>query len=166
MRLSLNRGLLRYLWKSGREPLNDGRTLCASLEANDFESFSDQLRSFISGIPYQWHASGDLARYEAWYAGLLHMCFRAIGVDLRVEDSSSHGRAEMVVLLGRQVFVLEFTMADEEGGADGAMEAAISQMRARGYAEKYRGRGEPIHLVGVVCGRDARNVLEIRAEPA
>ena len=110
--------------------------------------------------------SGDLARYEAWYAGLLHMCFRAIGVDLRVEDASSHGRADMVVFLGRQVFVLEFKMADGEGGADGAMEAAISQMRARGYAEKYRSRGEPIHLIGVVCGRDARNVLEIKAEPA
>ena len=158
VRLSLNLGLLRYLWKTGREPLDDGRMLCASLEANDFEGFADQLRTYFSGIPYQWHASGDLARYEAWYAGLLHMCFRAIGADLRVEDASSHGRADMVLFLGGQVFVLEFKMAEGEGDADCAMEAAISQMRARGYAEKYRSRGEPIHLIGVVCGRDARNV--------
>ena len=166
VRISLNRGLLQHLGKPGREPLEQGRALCTLLEANDFGGFADLLRSYLSGIPYQWHASGDLARYEAWYAGLLHMCFRSIGVDLRMEDASSHGRADIVVLTGSQVFVLEFKMAEGEGDAAAALDAAITQMRERGYAEKYRDRGEPIHLVGVVCGREARNLLEVRAEPA
>ena len=94
------------------------------------------------------------------------MCFRAIGMDVRAEDASSHGRADMVVLTGGQVFVLEFKMADGEGDADAALDAALAQMRARGYAEQYRDRGEPVHLLGVACGREARNFLEIRAEPA
>ena len=164
VRISLNRGLLGYLGKTGREPLEQGRTLCALLEANDFEGFAERLRSYLSGIPYQWHASGDLARYEAWYASLLHMCFRAIGVDLRVEDASSHGRADMVVLTGGQVFVLEFKMAEGNGEVKAALDAAITQMRERGYAEKYHTRGQPVHLIGVACGREARNLLEIRAE--
>ena len=129
-------------------------------------AFAERLRSYLSGIPYQWHATGDLARYEAWYASLLHMCFRSIGVDLRVEDASSHGRADMVVLTGGQVFVLEFKMAEGSGDTEAVLDAAVAQMRERGYAEKYRGRGEPVHLVGVACGREARNLLEIRAEPA
>ena len=166
VRISLNRGLLGYLGKTGRESLDQGRALCALLEANDFEGFAKRLRSYLSGIPYQWHASGDLARYEAWYASLLHMCFRSIGVDIRVEDASSHGRADMVVLMGGQVFVLEFKMAEGDSGTDAVLDAAIAQIRERGYAEKYRDRGEPVHLVGVVCGREARNLLEIRAEPA
>ena len=164
VRLSLNDQLLEYLGKMGKEPLDRGRELCTLLEANDFEGFGERLRSYVSGIPYQWHARGDLARYEAWYASLLHMCFRAIGVDIRVEDASSHGRADMVVLLGGQVFVLEFKMAGGGGDANTALDAAIAQMRERGYAGKYRDRGEPVHLVGVVCGREARNLLEIRAE--
>ena len=94
------------------------------------------------------------------------MCFRAICVDLRVEDASSHGRADMVVLTGRQVFVLEFKMAEGNDDTAAALDAAITQMRERGYAEKYRDRGEPVHLIGLVCGREARNLLEIRAEPA
>ena len=166
VRLSLNDELLAYLGKKGKEPLDEGRTLRALLEANDFEGFAIQLRSYLSGTPYQWHASGDLARYEAWYAGLLHMCFRTIGVDLRVEDASRHGRVDMVVLTGGQVFVLEFKMAEGNGDTEAALEAATAQMRERGYAEKYRDRREPIHLIGVVCGREARNLLEIRAEPA
>ena len=166
VQISLNDELLAYLGKPGREPLDRGREFCALLKANDFKGFGDRLRSYLSGIPYQWHATGDLARYEAWYASLLHMCFRAIGVDLRVEDASSRGRADMVVLMGGQVFVLEFKMAEGEDDTDTVLDAAIAQMRERGHAEKYRARGEPVHLIGVVCGREARNLLEIRAEPA
>ena len=166
VQFSLNDQLLAYLGKTGKEPLDHGRELCTLLEANDFEGFGTRLRSYLSGIPYQWHASGDLARYEAWYASLLHMCFRAIGVDLRVEDASSHGRADMVVLTGGQVFVLEFKMADGDNDTEAALAAAITQMRERGYAEKYRDRGETVHLVGVACGREARNLLKVRAEPA
>ena len=166
VRMSMNDELLAYLGKKGKEPLDRGRELCALLEANDFEGFAERLRSYLAGIPYQWHATGDLARYEAWYAGLLHMCFRAVGVDVRAEDASSRGRADMVVLTGGQVFVLEFKMADREDGADTALNEAITQMRERGYADKYSVRGEPIHLVGVACGRDARNLLEVRVERA
>ena len=166
VQLSLNDELLGFLGKPGREPLDRGREFCALLEMNDFEGFADRLRSYLSGIPYQWHASGDLARYEAWYASLLHMCFRSIGVDVRVEDASSHGRADMVVLTGGQVFVLEFKMAEGNGDTEAVLDTAIAQMRERSYAEKYRACGEPIHLVGVACGREARNLLEIRAEPA
>ena len=166
VRISLNRGLLQHLGKPVVEATGQARMLCGLLEANDFEGFGDRLRSYLSGIPYQWHASGDLARYEAWYASLLHMCFRAIGVDVRVEEASSRGRADMVVLTGGQVFVLEFKMAEGNGAAVGALDAAIRQMRDRGYAETYRGRGEPVHLVGVACGRETRNLLAIRAEPA
>ncbi|MEY4980460.1 MAG: hypothetical protein RLZZ352_2730, partial [Pseudomonadota bacterium] len=31
-------------------------------------------------------------------------------------------------------------------------------LQARGYAEKYRARGEPIYLIGVEFSRTARNV--------
>ena len=166
VRISLNRGLLSWLGQKGAEPLERGRALCGLLESGDFAGFGETLRAWLSGIPYQWHAKGDLARYEAWYASLLYMCLRAVGVELRVEEASHRGRADMVVRLGGQVFVLEFKMAEGEGGGEAALVAALAQMRARGYAEKYRADGVAVHLVGVACGREARNLLEVRAEPA
>ena len=66
VRTSLNRGLLRHLGRAAVEAAGQGRELCALLGANDFAGFGGRLRSFLSAIPYQWHATGDLARYEAW----------------------------------------------------------------------------------------------------
>ena len=94
------------------------------------------------------------------------MCLRAVGADLRVEEASARGRADMVLRLGGQVFVIEFKMAEIEDGGEAALDAAMAQMRGRGYADKYRDHDGPVHLVGVACGRDARNLLDIRAEPA
>ena len=37
--------------------------------------------------------------------------------------------------------------------------AAMAQLKARGYAEKYGVQGEPIHLVGVEFSRDTRNIV-------
>ncbi len=164
VRISLNRGLLRYLGKTVTEVAEQGRDLRSSLAANDFAGFAATLKAWLASIPYQWHATGDLARYEAWYASLLHMVFRAIGVDVRGEAATSHGRADMVVSLGAQVFILEFKMADSADDAQTALEAAFTQMRARGYADTHHGK--TVHLVAIACGRDARNLLEVRAEPA
>ncbi len=164
VRISLNRGLLQHLGKAVTEAVGQGRDLCTRLETGDFEGFAKTLKAWLAGIPYQWHATGDLARYEAWYAGLLHMAFRAIGVDVRAEEATSHGRADMVVRTGGQVFVLEFKMADTEEDVESALDAAFTQMRERGYAEGYRDHDGPVHLIAIACGREARNLLEVRAE--
>jgi len=166
VKLSLNDELLAYLDQRDRIPLEEGRSLHTLLEANDFGSFADQLKAWFASIPYQWHATGDLARYEAWYASLLHMCFRAIGVEVHAEDVSSHGRADLVVKLGDRVFILEFKMADSLEDADAQLDAALTQIRDRRYADKYRDGATSIYLIGLVCGRDARSLLEIRAAPA
>ncbi len=166
VRLSLNRGLLAWLGQRRAEQLVRGRKLCALLEANDFAGFGETFRAWVSGIPYLWHMKGDLARYEAWYASLLYMGLHAVGADLRVEEASSRGRADMVLRHGGQVFVLEFKMAEGEDGSEAALDAAMAQMRGRGYADKYGGHAEPVHLIGVACGREARNLLEVRAELA
>jgi len=166
VRISLNRELLAYLRPTHRVSSEEGKTLRDLLEANDFDGFATTLKAYLAGIPYQWSTSGDLTRYEAWYAGLLHMAFRAIGVDVRSEESSSRGRADLVVLTGGQVFLFEFKMVDTADEIKTALDAALSQIRDRGYAEKYRDRKEPIHWIAIACGRDTRTLLDIRVEPA
>ena len=166
VRLGLNDGLLAWLGSRDADPFDRGTELLALLGADDFAGFGDRLRAWFSGIPYQWHARGDLARYEAWYASLLYMCLRSAGADPAVEESPGRGRADMVLRLGGRVFVLEFKVVDGEANASAALDAALAQMRERGYAERYRADGTPVHLVGVACGREARNLPEVRAEPA
>ena len=165
VRQSLNQGLLDYLGQEGREVSNSGKELVTLLVANDFDGFADYLRSFFAGIPYQWQGSKGPARYEAWYAGMLYACFQTIVLDIRVEDSSSRGRADMVVLHEGQVFVFEFKMADGEGDRDAVAKHAIEQIQEKGYAEKYRDRNEPVHLIGVAFGRD-RSPAAVKVVPA
>ncbi len=163
--------LFRMLMEQSVSPLElegrlveRGREFCALLEAHDFAGFGATLRAWLAGIPYQWHATGDLARYEAWYASLLYLCLRTVGADLRVEEASARGRADMVLRRGRQVFVIEFKMAEGADGAEAALAAALAQMRGRGYADQYADHDGPVHLVGVACGCEVRNLLDIRAE--
>ncbi len=164
VKLSLNDHLLAALSPQDRVPLDEGETLRARLAANDFAGFAATLKAWLASIPYQWHTTGDLARYEAWYASLLHMVFRSIGVDVHAEAATSHGRADMVVQLEEQVFILEFKMADGPDAAEATLAAAHAQMRARGYADTYH--GQTVHLVAIACGREVRNLLEVRAAPA
>ncbi len=164
VKLSLNDALLAHLDARDQVPMDEARNLRTALETQNFEGFAKEFRAYLAGIPYQWHITGDLSRYEAWYAGLLHMCFRAIGVDVRSEEPSSRGRADMVVVTGGQVFVLEFKMVETADGTEAALKAAFTQMRERGYAEKYLDRKEPIHLVAIACGRVDRTLLEVRVE--
>ena len=165
VKFSLNQDLLYYLCQQGKEVLDHSDELGRLLAANDFEGFADCLRSFFERIPCQWQGSNGPARYEAWYAGMLYACFRTIGQDLRVEDSSGRGRADMVLLHGGQVFVFGFRMADGEDGKEAAQQA-IEQMQERGYAEKYRDRGEPIHLVVAVFSREDRNLATVKVAQA
>ena len=100
VRKSLSSGLMDYLGESLVEVSEWGRKLCGLLRDNEFEGVREQLQWFMSGMPYQWRARDVLVRYEAWYAGLLYACFQTASVDFRVEDASSRGRADLVVLDG------------------------------------------------------------------
>ncbi len=166
VRYSLNQGLLSFLGHPGKEVSDRGKALGRRLAANDFAGFAEDLRAFLAGIPYQWQTGNGPARYEAWYAGMLYACFHTIGLDLRVEEASSRGRADLVVFQAGQVFVLEFKVVREvgEGSVDKTLDRAMVQMRERGYGEPYRGRGEPIHLVALVFGGAERNLLGVRAD--
>ncbi len=130
VKLSLNDKLLTHLDRGnvGSEE-DEGESLKTLLEAHDFSSFADRIRIWFSSIPYQWHKN-DPAHFEAWYAGLLHMCFCSIGIRTRPEESSSHGRADLVIELGEEVFIMEFKAAEREDQVEAMLEAAFTRMRA------------------------------------
>ena len=58
-----------------------------------------------------------------------------------------------------------FLRAGDVTGLQGLFHA-VEQPRARGYADKYRALGEPIHLVGVEFSREVRNVVSFETAPA
>ena len=136
---------------------------------------------YFASIPYQWYAARRCRRtnnhivdYEGFYASVFYSCFAALGYEIAVEESSSHGRLDMAVRTGGHMYLFEFKVV--EMAAPGS---ALAQLRERDYAAKYRGGGErtplgstrssgggptapagrqPIHLIGVEFSRETRNV--------
>ena len=49
---------------------------------------------FFASIPYQWYTNNHIADYEGFYASVFYSYFAALGYDIAVEESSSHGRLD------------------------------------------------------------------------
>ena len=161
VRQSLNRVLLRHLVQdTGRQTENSIR-LARLLAAHDCAGLQELFHAFFASIPYEWHTNNDIANYEGYYASVFYSYFAALGYEIVVEESSSHGRLDMAVRTGGHVYLFEFKVVEMTPPG-----AALAQLRERGYADKYRGRGEPIHLIGVEFSRETRNVTAFEAVDA
>ena len=160
VRQSLHRSLLQYLVQSDSGEEANRLRLYRLLQANDFAGLKTLFHAFYASIPYEWYTGNDIARYEGFYASVFYSYFAALGFDITVEDSTSHGRLDMAVRFNGNVYLFEFKVVEMAGEG-----AAMAQLKARGYAEKYRGAGEPVHLVGVEFSRDTRNVVAFEVEP-
>ena len=173
VRQSLNENLLRHI--TGRPPDLAEHTarLYDLLLANDFAGLETLFRALFASIPCEWHTKNEIARYEGYYASVFYSCFAALGLDVTVEDSSSHGRLDMAVRFNDHVYLFELkvvggsaregtTASRERTDAlpsdDASTGRAMAQLKQRRYADKYRHLGQPIHLIGVELDREARNL--------
>ncbi len=165
VRISLNEELLEAISDQSQltELSGKGERLIERLDANDFDGFQAAVHAFFSAIPHQWHDRSDLARYEAFFTSVLYSCFVSLGVTVTGEESSSHGRADLVVTRGEQVFILECKMQGD-GTAAAALAEAVAQLREKKYANKYRTEGRKIHLLAMVFEREDRNLVQFNVE--
>jgi Predicted AAA-ATPase/PD-(D/E)XK nuclease superfamily len=151
---SLNESLLRGLSGGLSIPGPQISRLEDLLLARDFAGLRGLFHAFFASIPHDWYRKNQLAGFEGYYASIFYSHFAAIGLDIRVEDTTNHGRIDMTVLFEGAVFIFEFKVVElvPEG-------QALQQIQDRRYADKYRDRGEPIHLIGVEFSRETRNVV-------
>ena len=159
VRQSLNECLLESLVRDTSRRTTNSIRLEELLLANDFDAMQALFHAFFASIPYEWYTSNDIARYEGFYASVFYSYFAALGLDITVEDSTSHGRLDMAVRFNSHVYLFEFKVVEMAGEG-----AAMAQLRERRYAEKYRDTGEPIHLVAVEFSRETRNVTAFEVE--
>ena len=161
VRQSLNRVLLRHLVQDTAQQTANSIRLARLLETHDCAGLKDLFHAFFASIPYQWYTNNDIADFEGFYASVFYSYFAALGYEISVEESSSHGRLDMAVRTGGHVYLFEFKMVEMAPPG-----AALAQLLERGYADKYRARGEPIHLIGVEFSRDTRNVTTFEVADA
>ena len=153
VRQSLNEHLLRHLVQDVEQQTANSMRLAHLLAEHDCAGLQDLFHAFFASIPYQWYTNNTIANYEGYYASVFYSYFAALGYDITVEESTSHGRLDMAVRTGGHVYLFEFKVAETSPPG-----SALAQLQERDYAAKYRSRGEPIHLIGVEFSRQTRNI--------
>ena len=154
VRRSLNRHLLARM--TGRRDAPGTafwRGIMRAFRTGDAVAVESELRALFAGIPHEWHTKSEMARYEGYYASVFYAFLLGTGLDVRAEESSAAGRADIAVVLEGAAWVFELKI--DERASEGA---ALAQLRKRGYADRHRRGGRKVHLVGIHFSEASRTV--------
>ncbi|WP_295457413.1 ATP-binding protein [uncultured Thiodictyon sp.] len=129
------------------------------LVAGDFAALRAHLDSLFAGIPYQWYTGNPIAHYEGYYASVFYSHLAALGLDLTAEDATSLGRIDLTLKFNDRIWLFEFKVVELEPAG-----RALQQIKDRGYADKYRAAGQPMHLIGIEFSREQRALVGLEVE--
>ncbi|MDR0702830.1 MAG: ATP-binding protein [Azoarcus sp.] len=159
VRASLTEALLRRYSPEPGPAIARSTRLYDLLLGNDFFAMEELFTAFFSSIPADWHRKNPIANYEGYYASVFYAYFAALGLDIVPEEASHAGRLDMAVRFNGQVYLFEFKVVEIEPKG-----RALQQIKDKGYADKYRIAGQPIHLIGVEFSREKRRVTGFEVE--
>ena len=160
VRRGLNRGLLDALAPNWRST-GSGIALRRVLAAEDWTGLEALFRKLLAGIPHDWHRRNDIAHYEGYWSSVFYAFFQASMDGVAVEDATSRGRLDLAVVLSGKAYLFEFKVAERSGQG-----AALAQLQARRYADKYRTPNHAVHLIGVEVSAETRDITAFDVEPA
>jgi hypothetical protein len=151
---ALNGSLLNALTQSGNAVPVQRHRLLTLLLANDFAGMRALFTAFFASIPHAWYDNSRIADYEGFYASVFYSYFASLGLRIVCEDITNRGRIDMTVEFNDQFYLFEFKVVE-----DSPEGRALAQLQARGYGDKYRAEGKPIHLIGVEFSKASRSVV-------
>ncbi|MDM8543711.1 AAA family ATPase [Desulfococcaceae bacterium HSG9] len=123
------------------------------LDNGRYDAFFDIVKSLFASIPYTLITNRD----EGYFHSLFYMMMCGSGIDAVNEVLTGKGRIDLLIELTDKVFIIEFKCNQNAG-------RAISQIKQKGYAEKYRGEGVKVILVGIDFSSEERNIREWKIE--
>ena len=156
---SLNEVLLSALVSDKSAQATNSAQLYGLLLANDFEGLKQLFHRFYASIPHHWYNKNHIQEYEGYYSSVFYSYFASLGLDVTVEDVTNLGRIDMTLQFNGSVYIFEFKVV--EGEATGA---ALKQINDKAYADKFKGQGQPVYLIGVEFSKATRNVAAVEVQ--
>jgi len=155
----VKRGFLNFLMKyyvplDGKAPTSLISQIYKPIRSGDPEALMRVFDSLFANTSYQ--IQGDCEK-DFQYA--LFIIFELLGEYVQVERPTSDGRMDMVVQTDGHVFVFEFKV-------NVSPEAAIQQIRDKGYDKPFAASGRKVHLIGVNFSTKTRSIDGWRIEEA
>ena len=117
-------------------------------EGNVDDLISETLYRIYAKIPPEWRI-----RSEADVKRHFRLFMEMLGAKVGAEEGSAHGYADAIIETKKFVWVFEFKF-------NRSANAAIRQIREKGYADPYKGDKRPVTLVGINFRTAKRNIDE------
>ena len=86
--------------------------------------------------------------------------FTALGLDVTAEDTTDHGRIDLIFKLEQLVFIIEFKVVDINMGKN----SALKQIKEKAYHEKYRADADELYLIRVEFNCKDHNIVRFEYE--
>ncbi|RWX43675.1 PD-(D/E)XK nuclease superfamily protein [Candidatus Electrothrix aarhusensis] len=161
VRKSLSGSILHWYSQELTSLKKNQVALFRALQAHNFAALEQIFHAFFSSIPHDWYRKNELAGYEGYYCSVVYCYFTALGLQVRPEDVTNHGRIDLTVCFEEQVYIFEFKVNELTKPG-----CALEQIKEKKYADKYQGQGKEIWMIGVEFSRADRNVTRLEWEQA
>ena len=119
------------------------------------ERFVTALKRLFANVPYDLT---DRQNEQMWQA-IAYVVLKMVGVDVLAEVKTNEGRIDMTAETPEHCYVIEFKL-------DTSAAAAIRQIKANRYADKFAGNGKTLTLVGLAFSKAKRTIVDAAIEEA
>ncbi len=151
VRIALSEVLLEYIEGRRRDRFALQNRLEEVLLQGDMEGLQREFEVLFAGIPYHNYTGNEMVRYEGFYASVIYAYLQSLGYDIRAEDVTNIGRADLTMIMKDKIYIFEIKV---DTGED-----PIKQIKERQYYKKYENENKPIYLVGIKIDSNERNIV-------
>ncbi|MBS9780580.1 MAG: ATP-binding protein [Moraxellaceae bacterium] len=132
----------------------------------DYVKVKQLFYSLYASIPYQWYTSRNenIANYEGHYASVFYSFLTGLGSRVHCEDSTNQGRMDVWFDFQGTIYIIEFKVAENQQQLQDKGIKAIEQIKERNYADKFKAERKPIVMMGVIFGKEERNIIDFMVE--
>ena len=162
--LSFTRVLLSTLYQATNQGINEASYMVEALMHNNLEKTIFHINNLLALIPNRlWKTikkeetdEEKIITEERFYQTIIYLALYSSGYMAEVEVINQGGFADLVLKYRGKVYIFEIKIR-------GTAASAISQIKKKGYHQKYTDAKE-IYLVGVVMDTKKRRVKEMEIE--
>ncbi len=130
------------------------------LNSGDLNKLEQEITRLFSSIPWRNFTHNDLPNAEGYYASVLYAFFASLNATIIPEDINNHGQADMTIMLGNNIYVMEFKRDTSKDYQLKTPNPALQHIQQQGYAEKYKQQGEQVFEVGMIFNTHIRNLVQ------
>ncbi len=141
--------ILFYSYTEGNRDASRFVLLSKYLRLEDLNAFIETMTAVYASVPYALESRRD----EAYFHTIFYLMVSASGVTAHSEVLTCDGRIDLLVEFPDKIYLIEFKCSQ-------SADAALQQIRDKGYERKYRQSGKKIILMGINFDTEKRNIAE------